>query len=44
VPERVLSDAEVAALVARVEALSEAGPRSVWGGWSRYLDGLEAAR
>jgi hypothetical protein len=44
VPERVLSDAEVAALVARVEALSEAGPRSVWGGWSRYLDGREAAR
>jgi len=40
-PERLLTDAEVEALVSRVEALSGGEPRSVWPGWARYL---EAAR
>jgi Fe-S-cluster containining protein len=45
-PERVLTDIEVEALVARVQALSGEAPsiapvRSVWRGWTPYL---EAAR
>jgi hypothetical protein len=43
-PERALSDAEVEALVARVEALSGSAPRSAWRGWSGYLAHLEAGR
>lgn len=37
-PERLLTDAEVETLVSRVEALSGGEPRSVWPGWSPYLD------
>jgi hypothetical protein len=40
-PERLLSDEEVAALVGRIEVLSGAAPRSVWGGWSAWLAALE---
>ncbi len=41
-PSRVLSDAEVEALVASVEALTDIPPRSVWAGWARYLEAARA--
>ena len=37
VPESVLSDVEVEALVERVQALSLGHPRTVWSGWHHYL-------
>ncbi len=40
-PDRLLTDAEVEALVSRVEALSGGAPRSVWPGWAPHL---QAAR
>lgn len=40
-PDRLLTDEEVAALVGRIEVLSEGAPRFVWGGWSAWLAVLE---
>lgn len=37
-PDRVLTDAEVEALVTRVEALSSGLARSVWAGWAPYIE------
>jgi Fe-S-cluster containining protein len=36
-PERLLSDVEVAALIERVQMLSAGPPRTVWPGWQRYF-------
>jgi hypothetical protein len=41
-PERVLSESDVEAVVARVQALSGGVVRSVWPGWRRQLDGADA--
>lgn len=41
-PERVLPDLEVTALIERVQLLSGGVARTVWPGWSRYLESDEA--
>lgn len=42
-PDHLLTDAEVETLVSRVEALSGGEPRSVWPGWSPYLEAVRQA-